>query len=102
MLAITPREVRSWVEDPRAVALLDSIRRNPPRLQRNVATYVTTRDEWVTYEGYRVECLKRIHAEHFFAMEAASIASDAPELMDRFANEPNVQDAIRAAVEGRA
>lgn len=102
MLAITTPEVTSWVKDPRAVALLDSIRRNPPKAVRHFPTFVTTRDEWVEYTGYRVDCLKEIHADHFFAMEAASIQSDAPELMDRFANEPTVQKAVQAVVEGRA
>lgn len=102
MLAVTSPRITTWVQDPRAVAILDSLRRNPPHAVRHFPTFVTTRDEWVEYRGYRVECLKAIHAEHFFAMEAASIASDAPELMDRFANEPTVQKAVQAVVEGRA
>lgn len=93
---------RTWVQHPRAAVILASLAERHPPAIRHFPTFATTRDEWVEYVGFRVECLKAIHEKLFFEMEAASIAADMPGLMDAFANEPTVQRAVQAVVEGRA
>lgn len=86
-----------WIEDPRAVAILASIAANPPRQTRRYDTYVLTRDEWVKYEGRRVDQLAAIQTEYFNALDW----SDADAVF-AYSDCGTVQEIVAAAVDAPA
>jgi len=90
--------VPNWYEDRRAKVLLASIANLHPSCDVRFDRYVTRRDEWAEYTGYRVECLHRIYGEYYkvFAKEAG--LRDDWDSFDAFAAQPNVQEVVSNTV----
>lgn len=92
--ALLKKAVTDWRDDPRAMMIFDSIRRNPPRLVDRTATYVITRDEWSEYTGQRVDRLEGIYGEYWTRhRDTAMVAEDWSDF-DAFMAYPTVQGAI--------
>lgn len=90
--------VPNWYDDRRARVLLASIAGHHPTCEVRFDTYVTTRDEWAVYVGYRVECLERIYGEYWrrYATEPSKVDDWAT--FDAFNAQPRVQDVVADAV----
>jgi hypothetical protein len=84
-----------WRQDPRAAVILASFATRPISQTIHFTTYVITRDEFARYEGYRVECLEAIYAEHFARVNKNPANGDWS-AFDAFMAQPNPQDAIYA------
>lgn len=96
--AVREASVQDWRRDDRAVALLDSIRRNPPRLVNRTATYVITRDEWSEYVGQRVDRLESIYGEYETCYRLDASATECWDSYDAFSAFPTPQRAINEAL----
>jgi hypothetical protein len=92
------KAVTDWREDPRAMEIFDSLRRNPPRLESRTATYVITRDEWSVYVGQRVDRLESIYGEHETRHRLEAAASECWDAYDAFTAFPTPQQAITEAL----
>ena len=56
--------ITRWTHDPRAIALLASIRNNPPKCEARCQVYAITRDDWHEYVGERVDQLEAVRQEY--------------------------------------
>ncbi len=97
--AFAAATVADWTCDPRAACILASFAQHPPKAEWRATTYAITRDEWVEYVGYRVECLNAIYNEHFKRVAPTNTMTD-PDwtAFDAFMAQPRVQEAIEVVV----
>lgn len=96
--ALQIKAVTDWRDDPRAMAIFESLRRNPPRQVWRTATYVITRDEWWEYVGQRVDRLESIYGEYETRYRLDASATEQWDAYDAFSAFPTPQRAIDEAL----
>jgi hypothetical protein len=93
----TSLRVADWREDPRAKVILASLAKHPIRPTVCFDAYVLIRDEYTRYQGFRVDCLDKIHAEHFARVRTPATRDGDWSAFDAFMDQGDAQDAIYAA-----
>lgn len=91
--------VTRWTDDPRALALLGSIRRSPPPCANREQRFAVSIDRWQEYAGRRVARLAAIRGEYGARLLAEADASgDYTTLKRDWCEIGDVHDVIDAAL----
>jgi hypothetical protein len=88
-----------WTTDPRAVRILASCVKNPPRCTRHRQQFGWSVDEWYTYSGTRVRTLTAIRDELGQAPYLHFQATGVYAPFEEWCLQPDVKQAIDAALD---
>lgn len=87
-----------WTTDPRAVALLASIRVNPPARARREERSAQSFYAWYAPVGPLVDALEAVWKEHLAAALNHARSTEDYSGFDAFCEQPRVTDVIDAAL----